>query len=46
MRAISRRGSITCCKSPGSYPDWNSAMEKAGVLQKLKDARRCNERLE
>jgi len=30
----------------GSYPDWNSAMEKAGVLQKLKDARSVYERLE
>ncbi len=29
-----------------AYPDWNSAAEKAGVLQKLKDARAVYERLE
>jgi hypothetical protein len=29
-----------------AYPDWNSAAEKAGVLQKLKDARTVYERLE
>ena len=33
-------------QTTGSYPDWNSAMEKAGVLQKLKDARSVYERLE
>jgi hypothetical protein len=29
-----------------AYPDWNSAAEKAGVLQKLRDARAVYERLE
>jgi len=29
-----------------AYPDWNSAAEKAGVLQKLKDARAVYERLQ
>jgi hypothetical protein len=29
-----------------AYPDWNSAAEKAGVLQKLKDARTVYEHLE
>jgi hypothetical protein len=33
-------------QTTGSYPDWNSAAEKAGVLQKLKDARAVYERLE
>jgi TolB protein len=33
-------------QTTGSYPDWNSATEKAGVLQKLKDARAVYERLE
>ncbi len=30
----------------GNYPDWNSEAEKAGVLQKLHDARRVYESLE
>jgi TolB protein len=33
-------------QTTGSYPDWNSAAEKAGVLQELKDARAVYERLE
>ena len=33
-------------QTTGSYPDWNSATEKAGVLQTLKDARAVYERLE
>jgi TolB protein len=33
-------------QTTGSYPDWNSAAEKAGVLQKLRDARAVYERLE
>jgi len=33
-------------QTTASYPDWNSAAEKAGVLQKLKDARAVYERLE
>jgi hypothetical protein len=33
-------------QTTGSYPDWNSAAEKAGVLQTLKDARAVYERLE
>jgi hypothetical protein len=33
-------------KTTEAYPDWNSASEKAYVLQKLKDARGVYERLE
>ena len=33
-------------QTTGSYPDWNSAAEKAGVLQTLTDARAVYERLE
>jgi len=33
-------------QTTGSYPDWNSATEKAGVLQTLRDARAVYERLE
>jgi len=33
-------------QTTASYPDWNSAAEKAGVLQKLRDARAVYERLE
>jgi len=33
-------------QTTGSYPDWNSVTEKAGVLQTLKDARAVYERLE
>ncbi len=33
-------------QTTASYPDWNSAAEKAGVLQKLKDARAVYERLD
>jgi TolB protein len=33
-------------KTTEAYPDWNSASEKAYVLQKLKDARAVYERLE
>ncbi len=33
-------------QTTASYPDWNSATEKAGVLQTLKDARGVYERLE
>ena len=29
-----------------AYPDWNSAAEKAGVLEKLRDARAVYQRLE
>lgn len=33
-------------ETTAAYPDWNSPQEKAGVLQKLKDARAVYERLE
>ena len=33
-------------QTTSAYPDWNSANEKASVLQKLKDARSVYERLE
>ena len=33
-------------QTTASYPDWNSATEKAGVLHKLRDARAVYERLE
>jgi hypothetical protein len=33
-------------QTTGSYPDWNSAAEKAGVLQELRDARAVYEHLE
>ena len=33
-------------ETTAAYPDWNSPEEKAGVLQKLKDARAVYERLE
>jgi TolB protein len=33
-------------ETTAAYPDWNSASEKAGVLQKLKDARAVYEHLE
>ena len=33
-------------KTTAAYPDWNSASEKAGVLQKLEEARAAYQRLE
>jgi TolB protein len=33
-------------ETTAGYPDWNSAAEKAGVLQKLRDARAVYQRLE
>jgi hypothetical protein len=33
-------------KTTAAYPDWNSAAEKAAVLQKLKDARAVYQRLQ
>jgi TolB protein len=33
-------------KTTAAYPDWNSAAEKAAVLQKLEDARAVYERLQ
>ena len=33
-------------KTTAAYPDWNSASEKAAVLQKLEEARAAYQRLE